>query len=286
MPNRMARFSILLGVIYGALSALPLYAYEVDTHEQLSLEAARRSNLSDYLPRIGLKSLKDRLTNISTTHSIEDWIRIGANHEDDTFSTNFARYRNHFFDPQHGGAGYSYPLAPPGEPSPDWALEDTRTFLSQSYSLRDARQALYDALTLPNKDNREQWMARTFYILGHVIHHTQDMAQPQHTRNDSHGGFFLGSKSLYEIWTKEHPDDPDLANALTLPYGPVTFDTARKFWSTDDGKGIAQFSSYNFLSAGTNFQPGTNGQPAKNARYGLPEWNGVSANANCPLIGN
>lgn len=172
----------------------PVLAYEVGTHEEISEEAALTSSLPAYLPAIGLQSLDDQLEDIDTRHSIVRWIRLGAHDEDDASSTNFARYRHHFFDPQHGGAGYSFGVFG-GEPSPDWALEDTRTFITQSYSFNEARQYFYDALTLPN-ENREQWMARTFYTLGHIIHHIQDMAQPQHTRNDSHGGFFLGPRSL------------------------------------------------------------------------------------------
>jgi len=240
----------------GAIVCTPLtqsvLAYEVSTHEDMSEQAALMSSLNGYLPTIGLKSLDEELTDINTKQSIVKWIRKGANDEDDTISTNFARYRNHFYDPQHGGAGYSYGLFT-GEPSPDWALEDTRAFVTQSYSLKDARQYFYDALTLPNKDNREMWMARTFYTVGHVVHHIQDMAQPQHTRNDSHGGFFLGPKSRYEIYTNEHRNELSFSDANYNQNSPVIFDKARSFWDTGDGRGMTEFSSLNFVSAGTNF---------------------------------
>ena len=251
MKTQCFKKLFVLGVIIYISLIRVVLGYEVSTHKDMSEQAALRSSLNIYLPTIGFKSLDEELTDISTKQSIVKWIRQGAHDEDDTVSANFFRYRNHFYDPQHGGAGYSYGLLT-GEPSPDWALEDTRRFITQSYSFRDARQDFYDALTLRTKDSREQWMARTFYTLGHVIHHTEDMAQPQHTRNDSHGGFFLGLPSLYEIYTKEHPDNPAFANALGSTYGPVTFDKARKFWA-DQGRGIAEFSSDNFVSAGTNF---------------------------------
>ena len=186
-------------------TAPSVYSYEIDTHDELSKQATLQSNLYKYLPSVGLKSVNDQLTDISTTKTIIDWIRQGAKDEDDTVSANFFRYRNHFYDPQHGGAGYSYVGVEAGEPSPDWALEDTRTFITQSYSLKEARQNFYDALTLPSKGNREEWMARTFYTLGHVIHHTEDMAQPQHTRNDSHGGFFLGPRAFMKSTPRSIP---------------------------------------------------------------------------------
>jgi hypothetical protein len=243
---------IALGLCAGVSTSLP--AYEVKTHEDISEQAVLQSGLKDFLPAIGLKTTNDTLVDINVNKTIAEWIIQGANDEDDTISTNFARYRNHFFDPQHGGAGYSFG-ALTGEPSADWGLEDTRTFITQSYSLRNARQYFYDALTLPSKDSREMWMARTFYTLGHVIHLIQDAAQPQHTRNDSHGGFGVGPRSRYELYT----DDGDIRR--TLPFSdshynfsnPVHFESARLFWATGDGRGIAEFSSLNFVTAGTNF---------------------------------
>jgi hypothetical protein len=249
---------------------MSVLAYEVATHEDISEQAVLQSKLKDVLPSIGLKTTNDLLTDIDTTRTIAEWIVVGANHEDDTLSTNFARYRNHFYDPQHGGQGYSFG-ALTGEPSPDWALEDMRTFLTQTYSLKDARQYFYDALTLDNKDNRQQWMARTFYTLGHLIHHLQDMAQPQHTRNDSHGGGVFGAPSLYEMWT-----DRDTVRS-TLPYTgypAVTFDTARRFW-IDQGRGIAEFTNTNFVSAGTNFS-GTSSAIGPNPNYLKPDGTGAT----------
>ena len=39
------------------------------------------------------------------------------------------------------------------------------------------------------EDLRKAYWATTFRSLGDVVHLLQDMAQPQHTRNDSHSGF-------------------------------------------------------------------------------------------------
>ena len=97
--------------LFATVSALLLFsraeAYEVETHKKMSEEAAKQSDLEVYLPVIGLKSLNDPLTDIEIKRSILDWIKLGADEEDDTLSANLARYRNHFFDPQHGGAGDS-----------------------------------------------------------------------------------------------------------------------------------------------------------------------------------
>ncbi len=156
-----------------AIITLPTYAYEKGTHEEFSERAARQPNLNGYLQTIGLKSIEDPLTDINSTSSIVNWIRAGANDEDDTISLNFARYRNHFYDPL---TGLGLNAAATGEPSPTWGLEDAQTFLTQSYSLKDAHQYFYDALTLINKDSREQWMARTFLHPG-----------PCHSSDPGHG---------------------------------------------------------------------------------------------------
>lgn len=240
----------------------------------MSEQATLISSLNTYLPTIGLQSLDEELTDINTKQSIVKWIRKGAHDEDDTISANFARYRNHFYDPQHGGQGYTFGTLT-GAPSPDWGLEDTRIFATQSYSFKDARQYYYDALTLTNGDNRQMWMARTFYTLGHSIHLIEDMAQPQHTRNDSHGGRPLGPPSLYEKYTDLDKVRGNLpfSDANYNQNSPVIFDKARSFWTTGDGQGLSQFSSDNFLSTGTNFRGafqdgGLVAQP--NERYPLP----------------
>lgn len=254
--------------------SMSAFAYEVTTHEDLSEQAVLRSKLKDVLPSIGLKTTNDPLTDIDTTRTIAEWIIIGANHEDDTISANFARYRNHFFDPQHGVAGYSFG-ALSGEPSLDWALEDTKTFITQSYSFKKARQYFYDALTLRNKDTREQWMARTFYTLGHVIHHPQDMAQPQHVRNDDHCDVWpcrlvpgLYNPSRYEEYTLGKGGNLPFTDAHYNAGIPVRFPTPRHFW-TAAGQGLADFTNRNFVSAGTNYQL-FNGNPVPGAAYFEP----------------
>ena len=105
---------------------------------------------------------------------------MGARFEDD-----FPRFLNHFYDPI-----YNRPLTvlgiAAGERSPDWALEDNTDFGKQEFSLRHAREYLYKALTLPTKPERDKHFGLTFQTLGQVIHHVQDMAQPQHVRNDAY----------------------------------------------------------------------------------------------------
>ena len=255
---------VIFGIACSMFAITSAYTYEIETHIDMSENAAIQSSLNSYLPTIGLKTLNDPLVDINTSKKIVDWIKSGADHEDDLLSPNFARFRNHFFDPLTG-LGLNTVIT--GEPSPDWGLEDTRTFITQSYSFKDARQSLYDALTLPSKDNREMWMARTFYTLGHVIHLIQDMAQPQHVRNDIHPS--IGSrKSLYEEYTNEHRGTLPYTNTDYDASTQVKFGKARDFWTTtinnNNGQGMAEFTNRNFVSAGTNFNSGKYTSPAIN----------------------
>ena len=170
---------VMFSIVFSMFAITSAYAYEIETHIDMSEEAAIQSSLNTYLPTIGLKTLNDPLVDINTSKKIVDWIKSGADHEDDLLSLNLARFRNHFYDPLTGLGLHGFAS---GEPSPDWGLEDTRTFTTQSYSFKDARQSLYDALTLPSKDNREMWMARTFYTLGHIIHLIQDTSAGMRSR--------------------------------------------------------------------------------------------------------
>ncbi|MHB8535098.1 MAG: phospholipase C/P1 nuclease family protein [Sulfuricaulis sp.] len=272
-----------------------IYAYEVGTHSEMSNAAYDKSVLSkpDFLKTLGIsatdvfdESRADPRPPMFNRGNARGWIQEGAVSEDDTAT--LKRPLNHFFDPLR-----NQPLRPYGLPlfvndtSPDWALEDNGKIGKQKYSFRDARDFLYKALTLPDPKKRDKNFGLTFQTLGQVIHHIQDMAQPQHVRNDAH----LDQPKEFDILGLTIPNplyNPSLYEKYTqgrggnLPfsgYPPVTFTKARDYWTggiNGNGQGLADFTNANFLSAGTNFEPGTNGQPVKNSRYDLPEWNGTT----------
>jgi hypothetical protein len=168
--------------------------------------------------------------------------------------------------------------------SPDWALEDriiidnTQWYAGgQNHSWRDARNNLYLALTSKQEKDRKDNFGLTFQNIGHVVHHLQDMAQPQHVRNDPHNPANDQINppvhaSLFESFTNEHRDDaivPYISSVGSNPWSPAylsmdvnnQFNTARQFW-VSQGKGIAEFTRNNFFSAGTNYQ--------KTGGYGIP----------------
>jgi hypothetical protein len=147
--------------------------------------------------------------------------------------------------------GKTYGGFSPGAPAPKWALIDgttiwsgtnplSHTLRTNAYNWSAAREAYWRALTgtskdvltnpaydgsdmkpknpyddsiptISNYDLRKGYWAGTFRILGDMVHLIQDMAQPQHTRNDAHSGAgciqgtnvcFGGHDSFYEKYIK------------------------------------------------------------------------------------
>ncbi len=289
-------YYLLLLVTVSTLNVQLVYAYNGESHGSFSIKAADKSMPeTEYLPAIGIQSLIDMLVGYSEetrtieTKSIRDWFKQGAKDEDLTRSKEFARYRNHFYDPINN-EGYSYAILS-GEPASDWALEQkqlpqsladtvspkwalkSNEFPNQEFSFQDAVDYLYQAMTLPTPQEREEYLAKTFYALGHVLHLVQDMASMPHVRGDSHGGYIVfGAVSLYETYTEQvfkqregqtqeqSQQDPSVYNKLpdkevllSLPYPKVVFPRAYDFWTTEDDKGLADFTNRNFVSQGTNF---------------------------------
>ncbi|WP_132973198.1 hypothetical protein [Thiogranum longum] len=157
------------------------------------------------------------------------------NPQDDPYG-NIDRPINHFFDPVNNREltiGVD-----PRETAVNWALGSSDAFATpppdnsgrrNHFTVRDAREAMFRALTgqrltdpvkaigpgdtgsTPNNATeaeafRKAYWATTFRALGDVMHLIEDMAQPQHTRNDQHSGLCFpfvqdvvtGHKSVYE----------------------------------------------------------------------------------------
>lgn len=257
-------------------------AYEVDTHEKLS-EAAHNGSViatdPNLLLNLGIKSSDEFPNSKNEKKTVVELIKSGSRFEDKLpFGSPF-RVRHHFYDPLHDRALTVAGVAA-GEKSPDWALEDKGSLFLQRFSYADAREAFYQALTAKSEDDRKQQFGKTFQTLGHVIHHIQDMAQPQHVRNDIHPP--LGNhKSLYEDYTNKSEVRKRLFQSIGSPgvldrYPPVNakddvnfLKTARSFWHTQTknpaaGLGIAEFTNVNFVSAGTNFDTTNYPNPSLN----------------------
>lgn len=257
----------LIVVLSASYSGL-VTAYKEPTHVKLSEVAASASLLTQQpsvLQNLGLKSSDKFKNSKNKDRTILELIQDGAEIEDaDTTS------RNHFYDPK-----YDRPLTLfgtyLGARSSDWALEDQAVSTGQDFSFHDVRRYFYKALTLPTEQDRSTYFGRTFEGLGHIIHHLQDMAQPQHVRNDIHLDRYslfglnpLYNPSRYEEFTNK--------NRATLPFdsGAIQFSNPRAFWINDSDTGLAQFTNRSFVSAGTNFRM-FDGQVVANSTYPNPQ---------------
>lgn len=290
--NRARRVILLMMVT--ALAA-PVSGYERSTHRALSTAAVSSSRLGTkdtLLPALGLPPFSTAPT-LPNSNGVPKAITLlvgdGVDREDDLFPR--IRVMHHFYDPVHSGEPLNPCVAlclPPfcGAPfsechaSPDWALEDTSDISDQEFSFAEARKRLHEALT--DTTDRAVKFGKMFETLGHVIHHLQDMAQPQHVRNDPHG-----IEARYEHYVKLRGEEGPPVSFTG--YAPVTFDftqrTARAFWASGQsgiGEGIAEFTSRNFVSTDTNLTASPAGlvpTPAEigpNSRYPFPNGQGAT----------
>ncbi len=253
-----------------------------------------------------------------------------GNPKDDPYRSGGAFHRefNHFFDPY-----FQRPLTLPGlqtayGPQPvrkavDWALgtanafSDANTRDTQStwnhFTLFDAREAMFRALTLrqrntvisyvdlPGIQNAAQaeamrlaYWATTFRALGDMLHLNQDMAQPQHTRNEPHSGKMVleylgaGHESVFEKYMDERARQVPriLPGGAAVPpprlpfdgYPTVVFERFSDYWSTHQGPdsprlgaGLADYSNSGFFTPAANYadrvytSPAAANYPAENA---------------------
>jgi hypothetical protein len=216
------------------------------------------------------------------------------------------RPKNHFYDPWTNSP-LSISFFGIGKRAPEWGLGSTEPFQipqqedtgrDNHYTLFDTIEAMYRALTAhstaglntikpgsmapSDEDDQESvrnaYWATTFRSIGDVIHLIQDMAQPQHTRNDAHSGacatwvqdLFTGHASVYERYIENRARGSDfripgggLVTADPLDYNSYPtvpeFDDYASYFSTNHidsditvSKGLADYSHRGFFSAGTN----------------------------------
>ena len=254
-----------------------VFAYKEPTHEDMTESAMKFSILADtsqnLMLDLGLKNdlTDDKIQKFSghdnTNRSVKELMRFGARYEDDEET---GRSLNHFFDPVNDRA-LTVLGSERGAKSPDWALEDNADNDSQHYSYKDSMDFFYKAMTARLEADRKKNFGLMFQSLGHVVHHLQDMAQPEHVRNDAHcDKWYCGiigqfDPSYYETYTNDHKSETHISGLISGKSYPIPkFDTARKFWTTDASvparRGMADFTNRNFVSNNTNFKRGANGE--------------------------
>lgn len=286
----MKQFSIAL-LVCGTLVGFQARPYEVDTHREMTRQAFVRSSVGSFLDRLGLNfgsvfpfdRPNQALPPVDPV-SVVDLVTGGAAEEDSIIGL---RSLKHFFDPEHD-RGLTFAGNNVGAKSPDWALEDAEggTKAFQEYSFRDAREAFFAGLTHESREERDVELGQMFRALGQVVHHLQDMAQPQHVRNDAHCGpycLFIYPSSYFESWAL---DQPTKVVSTRLPFpdstyplqnaGATVFSSARSMW-LNAGKGIAEFTNQNFVSAGTNFDKLLDPRVPAGEKYPKPAFNPSAA---------
>jgi hypothetical protein len=252
---------------------------------------------------------------------VNGWLMKGAIREDDNPTENnpkddpyqpggaIHREFNHFFDPYN-----DLPLTVTTLPwsygevirkAVDWAVGTSSAFSNENtrdtrstwnhFTLFDAREAMFRALTLKQRDafgsytdlpidggvavaelTRKAYWATTFRALGDIVHLNQDMAQPQHTRNETHSGQHVleylgaGHVSEFEKYMDERVRRVPLMLAgggTVLPpplpfdgYPTPSFEHYSDFWSTSPGpnsasvgKGMADYSNAGFFTPMNNY---------------------------------
>ena len=290
--------SLFVVAVLGACIGRSSSAYEIESHAYLSEVALRATTLATsplkraaidlrYALNDDRQKFVDTKSNLGT---VLELIRQGARYEDDVLALP-PRPLHHFFDPATGKGLSIDPLQYVGilpasvvlliagvnatnQASPDWALDSSMT---NNFSRKALSNFMYDAYLKPTKAERDAATGRMFETLGRLLHHVQDMAQPQHVRNDAHLHFelleqmcpipptpgledpvcplyrALRAPSLYEQWTKSLPAASLPMTGYQPVYGPTDwamFSHPRRFW-THNGKGMADFTYRNFFSAGT-----------------------------------
>ncbi|UCE59025.1 MAG: hypothetical protein JSU63_16470, partial [Phycisphaerales bacterium] len=200
------------------------------------------------------------------TNTYKEWIRVGAEKEDDANILVLVRYLRHFLDPITDAGFWWYPAANvwgTNRIENDWDFNAARTFY-------------FNALTSALPADRSEHMAHTFRAVGQVMHLIQDMGSTAHTRGDPHPSF-----APFEAYTSTHfgtvaqmnglpgittvppaADPPRYALEAQLP----EFHLLSDFWDTDqwqgagfDGftdkpPGLAEYTNYNFFSGDTVFK--------------------------------
>jgi hypothetical protein len=325
----MSRFALIhfwLTAFVGVASSC-VCAFETPTHYAISLSAARLSldgqtmrrlgriptNFDELIPASGERDSERDFALVApicahrSLYTADQMIACGAMFEDHYWYT---RPLNHFLDPQHvDPRGDGLPLLT-SVSAAEWALQDHPTDWPadesgdpQHYSYKDAERYFWNALTSQqlkdasgDSDVRRQNWGLLYQSLGQIIHLLQDMASPQHTRNEMHHDKIefqsISQRSRYESralatsvrsWIQACLVVPSATGCNYNPPFPISavypqfaasFQTPRSFWESASMTGLAQVTSRSFPSNLRNFIEDSKGHFAPAAGYPYPSPSG------------
>jgi hypothetical protein len=304
------------------------------------------------------KDILDDLRFDRFANPIQTWVLFGSIREDDNptedpptpqdVEAGVNRPLHHFFDPY-----FDRPLTAIGlglidddiRKNVDWAIGARNSFEDSNipesprrnrYTVFDARDAMFRALTLRtsaggeyvdlstggdaaiNERLRQAYWATTLRAIGDILHLNQDMAQPQHTRNEPHSGRLCGPgasclgghTSVYEKYVDARARNATVFNSrapfnapLSIPpkvlsvvsYPIPAFSNYTDYWSTAPGNhaiagmGLADYSNRGFFTAGKNFDSREYPLPSTNTsdyqiRTSVPvRWDGSVSTDRTPV---
>ena len=267
MPPRLGRL-VLPPVLRLAASSLlttiaisPAFAYKEGTHQAISNVAVSSPTCvaDNYLKQQLV--IPDGINTSVGGQTLVQRLEQGAHDEDGG-----SRPLNHFYNPINNSGLNDLSS---GAPSMVWAYDHG----DNDRDWRGTRDAYHRSFTSASKAQRQTEMGNTFYNLGHVIHLVQDLAQPQHTRNDAHLTGFPGAP--YEQYCLDHYGTagavgtlgtvavPSFANATSVLEGvPGSF---AGYWDTSQytgqpgftvfgsTPGLAEYSNAYFITDDTMF---------------------------------
>jgi hypothetical protein len=250
------------------------FSYARPLHRRITTAAiALAAQHNDFLDRIGTTSV----ATFGTSDTVDKLAADGADQEDALL-----RSLNHFFD-----AANRTSLKTPshvcftfGERADLWAIDGS----GNQWSFSDARAWLSTAIVGLSPNQRNIGYRNLFTNLGHGVHLIQDMAQPEHTRNDQH---LVGSitptgdctpGSLYETWTLHHLTDTYpremLSDAASYFTGTtvVRFNSYSDYFSNSQNEGMADLTNRNFVTQDTNYgdEAGSAGPSGRCATFTQP----------------
>jgi hypothetical protein len=254
--------SVVVGVSLFFVASL-LYGYDNRTvHLSMTDRAFAEARAShDFLVQLGLP---EGTPLAGKTAAI--WTTQGAHDEDERLGG--AGVQFHFFDPVNESPMTVFKpttcdvLFAASTSARDWAQDSA----DNAFDLNAAEDHYYLGMVGGTQQERDTAFVSMFLTLGHVMHLVQDMAQPQHTRNDFHLTFeetrlealqFLASRtwSRYEKWCQlnlANHDDPAYSG-----YPIVKLKTFGSYFKTGDGRGLAEYANRNFVTEHTNFSDST-----------------------------
>jgi hypothetical protein len=253
------------------------------THPEITKKAANVSvlKINNYLKGYLGENFSNGLDSIVKDKTVLAWLQKGSNAEDHPI----CRASHHFHNPRllwlqsqmNDTPWMNYACDIPRYSNITWATgytapppmgTKTNVVVSPLYrrvSWDTAREYFYKALTCTTAADRENYFAKTFEAVGHVLHLLEDMAVPAHTRNDFQSHLFPNSATFlggffdrYQPFEQYVKNNPNLVVAASSVFSAFTNTRLTDFWDADryNGSnpstltniGLAEFSNANYFS--------------------------------------